>query len=97
MRLNARLLAELGIHREDLGEIEAHQSADRTEEESDRNILYAELKMETCALQEVEDAIERIKNGTYGICMKTGLPISSDRLRAIPWTRYCREAVQRGR
>ena len=39
-------------------------------------------------LLEVEFALSRIENGTYGICEMTGEPIEAERLRAIPWTRY---------
>jgi RNA polymerase-binding transcription factor DksA len=51
--------------------------------------------MEENSFAEVEAALQRIRNGTYGICEATGKPISLDRLRAIPWTRFCREAAPR--
>jgi RNA polymerase-binding transcription factor DksA len=38
-------------------------------------------------LAEVIAAIERIKNGTYGICEITREPIPIERLEAVPWTR----------
>jgi RNA polymerase-binding transcription factor DksA len=59
-------------------------------------ILFAELAMEKDPLREVSDALRRIQEGTYGICEETKLPISPDRLRALPWTRYCREAAATG-
>ncbi len=34
---------------------------------------------------EIDDAIARIANGTYGYSISTGLPIPKERLRAIPW------------
>lgn len=36
-------------------------------------------------LTEVEQALERIKNGTYGKCVDCGQPIPEKRLEAIPW------------
>lgn len=42
-------------------------------------------------LREVNDALARLKAGTYGICEGTGKPIPRKRLRAIPWARYCFE------
>jgi len=38
---------------------------------------------------EIDDALDRIENGTYGICEGTGQPIPKERLEAIPWARYC--------
>lgn len=40
-------------------------------------------------LAEVDAALKRIDDGTYGICEVCGKPIGEERLRAIPWTRYC--------
>ena len=39
-------------------------------------------------------AIDRIRNGTYGICEMTGKPIQPRRLESIPWTRFSLEAEQ---
>jgi RNA polymerase-binding protein DksA len=99
MRLNGRLL---GGHDERLKEVnqslaESHKDpADVAADKSERDILFAELGMEENSIAEVEAALQRIRKGTYGICEATGKPISPDRLRAIPWTRYCREAAPRG-
>ncbi len=43
---------------------------------------------------QLENAMIRIKNGTYGICIKTGKLIPKARLRAVPHTRYSIEAKQ---
>jgi DnaK suppressor protein len=40
-------------------------------------------------LREVDAAIERIDDGTYGVCPACGNPIDSARLAAIPWARLC--------
>lgn len=37
------------------------------------------------AVEEIDAALERIANGTYGICRVSGLAIPKERLRAIPW------------
>jgi len=42
-------------------------------------------------LREIDEALARIEEGTYGICMGTGRPISKARLRAKPWAKYCIE------
>ena len=42
-------------------------------------------------LQEIDDALQRIKDGTYGICEGTGKQIPKKRLEAFPAARYCVE------
>src|SRR5262245_56259345 len=44
------------------------------------------------AFYEIEEALNRIKNGSYGICELTGKLIEPERLTAIPWTRFSTEA-----
>jgi len=45
-------------------------------------------------LLEVEMALARIENGTYGICEETEETIEPERLRAIPWTRLSIEGAE---
>jgi DnaK suppressor protein len=45
-------------------------------------------------LVEIEFALARIENGTYGICEETEEPIEPDRLMAIPWTRLSIEGAE---
>lgn len=47
-------------------------------------------------IEEINDALERIENGTYGICLATGKAISKGRLDAVPHTRYSKEAKEKG-
>ena len=41
----------------------------------------------------IEWALVRLKKGNYGICTACGNPISRARLRALPWTHFCRDCV----
>jgi DnaK suppressor protein len=50
-------------------------------------------------LRLVEEALRRMDDGTYGICLMTGEPIPLDRLRQVPWARYVesvQERIERG-
>jgi RNA polymerase-binding transcription factor DksA len=58
----------------------------------DRDWALGMLSSEQDALYEIDEAIERIRNGTYGKCELTGKPIPEERLIAIPWTRFTAEA-----
>jgi RNA polymerase-binding transcription factor DksA len=57
-------------------------------DELDRDVLWAELGHEDDRLFEIDSALSRIHDGTYGFCELTGQAIPEERLRAIPWTRY---------
>lgn len=40
-------------------------------------------------LKHLEDALKRIKRGSYGLCLSCGADIQRERLEAVPHTRYC--------
>ena len=40
-------------------------------------------------LRLVEEALDRLDTGDYGICLGCDEPIAEKRLRALPWARYC--------
>jgi RNA polymerase-binding protein DksA len=46
-------------------------------------------------LTEIEAALERIVNGSYGICVVCGRPIGEERLQAVPWATLCIEDKRR--
>lgn len=62
--------------------------ADTTEKEN-LNQLAARMQK---FMQQLEYALIRIKNGTYGICIDTGKLIPKDRLRVVPHTQHSIEA-----
>jgi RNA polymerase-binding transcription factor DksA len=62
--------------------------ADAATDSIDRDLTLGLASFEQEALYEVEAALKRIDDGTYGICELTGQPIPWRRLVAIPWTRF---------
>ena len=74
----------------DLSGYGSHQ-ADSGTETFDRDFALGILSNEQDALNEIEEAIYRIKNGTYGICEETGNPINKQRLTVVPFTRFSLE------
>src|SRR5206468_4518133 len=66
--------------------------ADAGTDEFDRDFALSMMSSEQNALYEIEEAINRIRDGTYGICELTGKRIEPQRLEAIPWTRFSAEA-----
>jgi RNA polymerase-binding protein DksA len=63
-------------------------SADSAEKESLNQLAGRQAKF----IQQLENAVVRIKNKTYGVCVDTGKLISKERLRAVPHTRHSIEA-----
>ena len=68
--------------------------ADAASDTYDCDWALSMLSSDQNALYEIEQAINRIENGTYGTCELTGNAIESARLTAIPWTRFSMEAQQ---
>jgi len=96
--LRARLLDEEHDLQEDTEGLLVPEPVDFAEQANSRNervILEAELRTEQDILEQVEAALERLREGTYGICVVTGLPIAEARLRALPWTPFSLEAAAR--
>ena len=48
-------------------------------------------------LREVEGALERIENGSYGKCRVCGREIAPERLEAVPWTTLCIDDARKQR
>lgn len=63
--------------------------ADRATLETDRNFTLRIRDRERKLIAKIREAIERIEDGTYGICEICGGDISEKRLRARPVTTMC--------
>ena len=57
----------------------------------ERDVNYELLTMHTKALKDIDEALERLDEGTYGICVDCGREISEKRLEAVSFTQYCME------
>jgi RNA polymerase-binding transcription factor DksA len=66
--------------------------ADAATDSFDRDLVLGLASFGQEGLYEIEAALKRIEDGSYGICELTGQPISWKRLQAIPWTRFSLEA-----
>jgi DnaK suppressor protein len=74
--------------------------ADQGTDNFDREFAASLLNSEHDVLYEIEEALRRIEQGTYGICEQSGEPIERDRLRALPFARYCvavQAEIERGK
>jgi len=78
----------------ELSSVDQHQAdmgTETFEREKDLSILEA-IESE---LADVEHALRRLDEGTYGTCEACGRPIDDERLEALPATRLCRDDQQR--
>src|SRR3979411_455457 len=64
-----------------------HQ-ADAGSDAYDKDFALSLLSQEQDALYEIEEAVKRIDNGTYGVCEMSGKPIPHLRLEALPFARF---------
>lgn len=60
-------------------------AVDFLETQQEQSIMVNEQAL----LSEVQDALKRIEQGTYGTCVVCGQPIPEKRLEALPWAARC--------
>ncbi len=63
--------------------------SDQASAEADQNFILRLREREQKLIKKIDEALERIENGEYGICEKCEEPISEKRLKARPVTTYC--------
>jgi DnaK suppressor protein len=66
----------------------ATHNGDAGSDACDRDLALCLLSQETNVLTEIDEALERIESGSYGICEMSGQPIPASRLKAIPFARF---------
>ena len=101
--LRTHLTAGIELHSEetlkrsskdDAGDLSAYgqHMADAGTDTFDRDFALSLVSSEQEALTEIDSAIKRIHDGTYGVCEISQKPIAKERLLAVPFTRYTAEA-----
>ena len=73
-------LSSMPIHMADIG-------SDNWEQEFTLGLLANETEL----LREIDEALKRLDEGSYGVCLATNRHIQKRRLRAKPWAKYCIE------
>lgn len=76
-------LSNMPLHMADVG-------SDNYEQEATLGLMESEQKL----LREVNEALERMSNGTYGVCLESGKAIGMARLEYKPWAKYCIEVAR---
>jgi len=84
-------IARLEDEARESGEDEVRDSTDDATSSQGASESLQEDTLESETLIQVEDALQRIEDGTYGKCRDCGRPIEPARLEAVPWAAYCLE------
>jgi DnaK suppressor protein len=63
--------------------------ADKAVSSYTREFLYSLTDGERSTLLQIDDAITRIDEATYGLCINCGSLLAEKRLNAVPWAPYC--------
>ena len=87
-QLSGRAMREADLGRD--------QTADSARDTGDASVAdeaasedFIEAELASATLQDVQDALGRIADGTFGTCVVDGGPIEPKRLDAVPWAQYC--------
>ena len=87
------LLASLADQGEDMRNliktVESGDEADVAADVIDRTLLNALGAQDANRLQQIDKALDRINQGTYGRCVKCGKEIPQERLEVLPYALMC--------
>jgi DnaK suppressor protein len=82
-------LAKTRSAEEETTEEATQDIADKAVSSYTREFLYSLTDGERSTLLQIDDAIGRIDDGTYGMCINCGQTMAERRLTAVPWAPYC--------
>lgn len=63
--------------------------ADQATDYSEREISFGRMESQTREIREIDEALERVRDGTFGVCEECGQAVPEARLEAIPYARLC--------
>jgi DnaK suppressor protein len=73
----------------------AHDEGDLSQQSHEEWIFLNRNTLDVKLLREVQDALQRIAHGAYGVCFECDEPISVKRLDAVPWAKFCVSCQER--
>src|SRR5580658_1773075 len=82
-------IASLEEEAREAGEGEVRDSTDDAATDQGVSESLEEEALASNTLIQVQDALKRIQNGTFGKCKACGRQIEAARLEAVPWAEYC--------
>jgi RNA polymerase-binding transcription factor len=79
------------------GDDGVEDSGEMSELDLNRSIALDLATRQTQLIEEINEALQRIEDGTYGQCVECGKPLDEERLKAMPTARYdaeCQAAIE---
>jgi DnaK suppressor protein len=84
-----KVLAGLGIKFDTLANMGRIAEEDQAQLSHDEFVSLHLNSLDYVQLRLIEEALDRLRSGDYGICLSCEQPIPAKRLQALPWARYC--------
>jgi DnaK suppressor protein len=72
-----------------------HDEGDLSQQSHEEWLFLNRNTLDMQLLRELEAALRRIEQGTYGVCPECEEPISAKRLDAVPWAKFCVSCQER--
>ena|SRR5579859_2374157 len=92
-------IRDLGENRQTIAVERSADEMDQTGRSTEQEFTILGLNRRSELLRNIEAALRRIENGTFGACTNCEETIARNRLVAVPWTPFCircQEVVDRG-
>lgn len=97
LELKTQYLNQINDHEKNEFHVEKDQTTedgDQAQTYQDQNVTFGLREREFHRLREIDIALAKIKDGSYGICEETDEPIGRKRLEKMPWAALSVEAAE---
>ena len=84
-----KVLEGLGVKFDTLAKMGRVAEEDQAQVSHDEFISLQLNSLDYVQLRLVNEALDRVRSGDYGVCLACEQPIPPKRLQALPWARYC--------
>jgi DnaK suppressor protein len=84
-----QVVSDLGVTIDTLAKMGRVAEEDQAQLSHDEFVSLRLNSLDYVQLRLVEEALDRVKSGDYGVCLACEQPIPPKRLQALPWARYC--------
>ena len=91
-RILVSMLRDTGqpkVSREEIAVENAPDAIDHSQRVAERELAIQQIESNFNRAQSIRLALDRIADGSYGICLMCECNISLKRLQAVPWTAHC--------
>jgi DnaK suppressor protein len=84
-----RVISGMGVKFDTIAKMGRVAEEDQAQLSHDEFVSLRLNSLDYGQLRLVEEALDRVQSGDFGVCLACEQPIPSKRLQALPWARYC--------